>query len=609
MHELTGAVIATSLVLMAVFIPVAFFPGTTGALYRQFALTIAFSIAISTFIALTLTPALAGILFVKQQEPTSFIGKAFNQINLFQNWMRDRYQESLIFLTHLKYVVVALFVVLICVTVWLYQTVPNAFVPEEDQGYIITLVQAPQGVSLQFTNDIVQHVEEELLSVPEVDGTFAIVGFSFGGGSASNSAVVFSPLKPWEERKRPDQTARAIIGKLFPKFMPITEARVFPVNPPPIRGLSNFGGFQFQLQDRIGRADIQQLVESMYPLLGAANQDPALQAVFSTYAANTPKYDLQMNRAMAKAKNVNIDKAFGTLQAAFGSAYANDFQLGQQSYRVYVQMDGQFRDNPDDIGQVYTRSEAGQMISLGQLLTITPNSGAQAINHYNLLRSIEINGGTAPGVSSGEAIAAMERLANQLLPRSLGFEWTGTALEEIQSGGQAPVIFGLGMVFVFLVLAAQYENLLDPAIILLSVPLAICGALTALVIRGFPNDVYCQVGLVMLIGLASKNAILIVEFANHLRGEGLSITQAAIEASRERLRPILMTAISTLSGIFPLAIATGAGAASRQSLGTTVFGGMFVATFLSLFVVPILYILVTHLSETMFRKKEPEVEG
>ncbi|ANV83717.1 RND transporter [Picosynechococcus sp. PCC 7003] len=599
MQELTGAVIATSLVLMAVFIPVAFFPGTTGALYQQFALTIAFSIAISTFIALSLTPSLAGVLLRDRPEPTSALGKVFNQFNRFQTWLRRRYQKLLIQLTRMKYVVVGLFVALLAITVWLYQIVPGAFVPEEDQGYIITIVQAPQGVSMQFTDAVMAQVEAELLKIPEIDGTFAISGFSFGGGSQANSGVIFCPLKPWSERTRPEQTAQGIIGRLFPTFAQITEARVFPVNPPPIQGLSNFGGFQFQLQDRSGRAAIQDLVGVMGQLLGAANQDPALQGVFSTYAANNPKYDLELKRDFAKAKNINIAQVYGTLQTAFGSTYVNDFDLGQDNYRVYVQMDGLFRDNPADIGQVYTRSDTGEMISLGQLFTLTPGSGAQTINHYNLLRSIEINGSAAPGVSSGEALQTMERIAQQTLPRSFGYEWAGTALEEIESGGQAPIIFGLGLVFVFLVLAAQYENFLDPAIILLSVPLAICGALTALVLRGFPNDVYCQVGLVMLIGLASKNAILIVEFANHLRGEGLSITKAAIEAARERLRPILMTAISTLSGIFPLTLATGAGAASRQSLGTTVFGGMLVATLLSLFVVPILYILVTYLSESL----------
>ncbi len=599
MKELTGAVIATSLVLMAVFVPVAFFPGTTGALYRQFALTIAFSIVISTFIALTLTPALCAILLRPHQLARGWLGKLLEGFTQFQYTLRNRYRKILLRLTRWKNVVLGVFIVLLGVTIWLYQTVPGAFVPEEDQGYFITLVQAPQGVSLQYTDQVMQQVEKELLQIPEVDGTFAIGGFSFGGGSTSNSAVIFAPLKPWSERLAPEQSAQSLINQVFPKLAQITEARVFPINPPPVRGLSNFGGFQFQLQDRSGRAEIQDLVNSMGQLLGAANQNPSLQAVFSTYAANNPELTMDVDRNLAKAKQVRIDDLFQTLQIAFGSSYVNDFTLGQENYRVYVQLDEQFRSNPKDISNVYIRSDVGQMVSLGQLLQVSPTTGAQSINHYNLLRAIEINGSSPAGVSSGQAIAAMEETAKQVLPNSFGYEWTGTALEEIESGGQAPIIFGLGLVFVFLVLAAQYENFLDPFIILLAVPLAICGALAAQSLRGLANDVYCQVGLVMLIGLASKNSILIVEFANHLREEGLSIVKAAVEASRERLRPILMTAISTLSGIFPLAIATGAGAASRQSLGTAVFGGMLVASFLSLFIVPILYILVTGLSDRL----------
>jgi HAE1 family hydrophobic/amphiphilic exporter-1 len=335
----------------------------------------------------------------------------------------------------------------------------------------------------------------------------------------------------------------------------------------------------------------------MGQLLGRANQTPGLQAVFSTFAAETPQLLVEVDRNRAKALQVSIDDIFRTLQTALGSQYVNDFNLQQRNYRVYIQADQQFRSNPEDIGQLSVRSQTNQMIPLRNLIKTTSLVGAQVINHYNLFRSIEINGSPAPGFSSGDAIKAMEKLARQILPPIFGYEWSGTSLEEIESGGLAPIIFGLGIVFVFLVLAAQYENYIDPLIILLSVPLAIFGALVALSMRGFPNDVYCQIGLVMLIGLASKNAILIVEFANQLRKEGLSITKAAVEAAQERLRPILMTAFSTLLGIFPLTIATGAGAGSRQSLGTTVFGGMLIATFLSLFVVPILYIVIKSTTE------------
>jgi HAE1 family hydrophobic/amphiphilic exporter-1 len=590
MKELFGAVIATSLVLMAVFIPVAFFPGTTGALYQQFALTIAFSIAISTFLALTLTPSLCGVMLRPGQTPPAWINWLFVAFNNFFAVLKHSYGRFLIFLSHFKGVVIGLFVVALGATVWLYTLVPTAFLPDEDQGYFITLIQAPQGVSLQYTSKIMAQVEAEILKLPEVVGTFAVGGFSFSGNSA-NQGIVFSPLKPWEERQKKGQTVQSIIGQLSPKFMAIPEARVFMVNPPSIQGLGSFGGFVFQLQDRRS-SNLDNLVQAMGQVLGTANQTTGLQRVFSTFQANTPQLLIEINRNRAKALRVSIDDIFGTLQTALGSEYVNDFNLQQRTYRVYLQADKQFRSAPEDITKLYVRSELGEMIPLSNLVTVTPTVGAQTINHYNLFRSVEINGSPAPGFSSGGAIEAMEKIANSVLPVGFGYEWSGSSLEEIESGGLAPIIFSLGLLFVFLVLAAQYENYIDPLIIMLAVPLAILGALVAQSLRGFNNDIYCQIGLVMLIGLASKNSILIVEFANQLREQGLPIVKAVIEASQERLRPILMTSFATLLGIVPLMTATGAGAASRQSLGTAVFGGMLVATFLSLFVVPILYIAI-----------------
>ncbi|MEA5507054.1 efflux RND transporter permease subunit [Halotia wernerae UHCC 0503] len=607
MAELFGAVIATSLVLMAVFVPVAFFPGTTGALYRQFALTIAFSIAISTFLALTLTPSLCALLLRQRPKPSGWLGNIFNQVNRFLDWIRQRYERSLTFLVRFKSIIIGLFIVSLGMTAWLYTTVPTAFLPEEDEGYFITIIQGPQGVSLQYTSDVMRQVEKEILQVPQVLGTFAVGGFGFSGSTA-NSGIIFTTLKPWAERSKAGQSVQAIIGSLQGKLLSIPEARVFPVNPPPIQGLGNFGGFVFQLQDRRGNSGLETLVQSMGQLLGRANQTPGLQAVFSTFAADTPQLLVEVDRNKAKALQVSIDDIYSTLQTALGSQYVNDFNLQQRNYRVYVQADQQFRSNPKDIGQLYVRSQKNEMISLSNLVKVTSVVGAQTINHYNLFRSIEINGSAAPGSSSGDAIQAMEQVAQAVLPPGFGYEWSGTALEEIDSGGLAPMIFGLGILFVFLVLAAQYENYIDPLIILLAVPLAIFGALIAQSLRGFPNDVYCQIGLVMLIGLASKNAILIVEFANQLREQGLSITKAAIEASQERLRPILMTAFSTLLGIFPLAIATGAGAGSRQSLGTTVFGGMLIATFLSLFVVPILYIVIKSTTERFIKPNRQQTQ-
>ncbi|MBD2629013.1 efflux RND transporter permease subunit [Trichormus variabilis] len=596
MHELFGAVIATSLVLLAVFVPVGFFPGTTGQLYKQFALTIAFSIVLSTFNAITLTPALAALLLRKTQKPRGLPGWIFGAINWLLGWIQKGYQQILRLLINFKIVVLLLFVASLVWTGWLYLRVPTAFLPEEDQGYFINLMQGPDGTSLNYTREVAKQAEKELLKIPEIQGTFAMGGVGFSGNTP-NRGLIFAPLKSWDVRKTAEQTASAIVNQARSGLSAIKDAAVFAVNPPTIQSLGSVGGFVFQLQDRGDRnnSDINNLVKISHDLIGKANQTPGLQGVFSTYTANAPQLLIEVDREKAEALQVPVRDIFSTLQTFIGSRYVNDFNAFGRTYRVYVQADQQFRSNPEDIGLLYVRSGRGEMISLSSLVKVTPTTGPQTINHYNLYRSIEINGAAAPGFSSGQAIEAMKNLAATVLPRNISYEWSGITLEELESGGQAPIIFGLGIFFVFLVLAAQYNNFIDPLIILLSVPLAVLGALLAQSWRGLYNDVYCQVGLVMLIGLASKNAILIVEFANQLREQGFSITKAAVKASGERLRPILMTAISTLLGIWPLAVATGAGSASRQSLGTAVFGGMFVATFLSLFVVPILYIVITQI--------------
>lgn len=591
MQELSGAVIATSLVLMAVFIPVSLFPGTTGAIYQQFALTIAFAIAVSTFNALTLSPALSALLLREEREHHSLIERFFDKFNALLDSVRRRYHRFITLLSQMKYFVLAFFVAALMLTGWMYRTVPSAFLPEEDQGYFITLVQAPEGVSLNYTKEVMDDARDVIREQPEVESNFAVTGFSFAG-IAPNQGIMFTLLKPWEERSGSQQSVQSIIQRVQMRFFGMSKARIFSLNPPAIQGLGNFGGFQLELQDRRGVLTLSEMVGNMFQLIGAANQNPNLQSVFSTFTANTPQLLVEVNRERTKALGIDIRDVYDTLQSFLGSEYVNDFSLDQRNYRVYIQADQEFRSQPEDLQQLYVRSQSGEMVPLGNLVTVTSTTSAQTITHYNLYRSISVQGNAAPGRSSGQAIQAMEQLARQVLPASMGFEWTGTALEEIESGGQAPLFFGFGLLMVFLVLAAQYESYVDPAIILLTVPLAVLGALSAQFLRGLANDVYCQIGLVMLIGLASKNSILIVEYANQLRGKGLTITQAAMGAAEERLRPILMTAVSGLVGFFPLVIASGAGAASRQSLGTALFGGYLLSTFLSLFIVPVLYVLV-----------------
>lgn len=616
MKELTGAIIATSLVLMAVFIPVAFFPGTTGVVYRQFAITIAVSIGISTFNALTFSPSIAAIIMRPPQPGRGPLGWFFTVFNRTFAWLTRRYVGFVSFLTHIKPIVLAVFIAGIFATGLMYNLVPTGFIPEEDQGYFFVIGQAPDGVSLQYTEAVMDRVGEEIRSIPEVRGGFVVSGFGFEG-SASNSAIAFVNLKPWEERKTESQSVYAVVQKLNQKLGAITEARVIAANAPPVRGLSTTGGFEFYIQDRTGNASIETLLEVAQKFIAAANQNPNLQRVYTLFTANTPQFELRVNRNQVKALNVDINQVFGAIQAYFGSQYVNDFVQGQRQYRVYVQADAQFRSNPDDIGKLYVRSRDGTMVSMNNLVEMTPIVGPKTINHYNLFRSIKIDGSPAPGKSSGQAIAAVEQLAAEILPQGFGYEWTGSYLEEKSSGGSTFVIFGLAIVIVFLVLAAQYESYVDPIIILLTVPLAILGAMLAIWLRSnvlmagsiFPkitNDIYCQVGLVTLIGLSAKNAILVVEFANQLREQGMSITRAAVKAGEERLRAILMTALSAVLGFVPLVVSQGAGSSSRWSLGTALFGGAFFSTFLSLFLVPILYILVKSLAERLFGRKHPD---
>ncbi len=619
MHELTGAIIATSLVLMAVFVPVAFIPGTTGIVFRQFALTVACSIAISAFNALTFSPSIGALLMRPARPGRGPLGWFFGKFNQGFDWSSRRYTSFVSFLTRATPLVIGVFIAGLVATGFMYKAVPTGFIPEEDQGYFFVIAQAPDGVSLQYTESVMARVAKEVAVLPEARATFMISGFGFDGG-ASNVGLGFVSLKSWKERTAESESVYGILKRINQKLSTITEARVLAVNAPPVRGLSTTGGFEFLIQDRTGTAPIETLVENAQKFIAAANKEPTLQRVFTQFTANTPQFDIQVDRNQAKALNVDVNQIFNTLQAYLGSQYVNNFVQGQRQYRVYIQADGQFRANPDDIGKFYVRSKTGTMIPLGSLVKITPFVGPKTIAHYNLYRAIKVQGSPAPGASSGQAIATMERLAKEVLPQGFGYEWTGTYLQEKSSGSATGLIFGLAIAIVFLVLAAQYESYIDPIIILLTVPLAVLGAMTAIWVRTnifmagslFPqvvDDVYCQVGLVTLIGLAAKNAILVVEFANQLHERGMSYTRAAVKAGAERLRPILMTSFAALLGFLPLVLSTGAGASSRWSLGTALFGGLLLATFLSLFLVPILYILVKTLAARVLSKpSQPQLE-
>jgi HAE1 family hydrophobic/amphiphilic exporter-1 len=585
MGEVTGAVIATSLVLIAVFVPVSFFPGTTGILYRQFALTIAFSIAISAFNALTLSPALSAIFLRRETERHGLLRLVERGIQK----MNNGYARSIHVVLRIRYLMVVLFVAGLAATVFMYLHVPTAFVPQEDQGYIIVQVQAPPGASLSYTSQLSDETGKILSAQPEVAGAFAITGFSFSG-SASNYAIIFASLKPFSERKKASQSAAALVTRLRPKLFGIPGGLVIPFEPPAIQGLGSFGGFQFELQDT-GQNTLTELAKIANQIVAGSHQDKQLAGLFTPFTANNPLIQVDIDREKAQLLGVPLTQISDALQVYMGSQYVNNFIFNNRSYQVYVQAEQQFRRDSQDLRSFYVRSNTGQMIPLGNVVTVTHTSGPQVISHYDLFRSAEIDGSAAPGLSSSQGLAAMQTLAEKYMVHGMQYSWTGLALQEIESSGKAASIFGLGILVVYLTLAALYESWVLPFIIMLSVPMAVLGALAAVSMRGLADDVYCQIGLVMLIGLAAKNAILIVEFAEQLRNQGRSIIDAAIEAAELRLRPILMTSFAFILGILPLAFANGAGQLGRHSIGTTIIGGMLVSTILNLFFIPVLYVL------------------
>jgi HAE1 family hydrophobic/amphiphilic exporter-1 len=592
MGEVLSAVIATALVLIAVFVPVAFFPGTTGRLYAQFSMTIAFAVALSAFNAVTLTPALSALLLDRESHHK---GRFFTFFERSITRGTNEYVRGLRGAMRGRWAVVLVFFVALGATYLVYRSVPQSFVPEEDQGYFIVQIQAPAGASLEYTGGVSRQAEQIILKDPDVMALFSVMGFSFSGAS-SNTGLMFVRLKPFDARKGDSHSLQAILGRISGPLFSLPGAIVVAFAPPSIPGLSRFGGFEFQVLDQTG-TDIGNLAQATQALVAAGNRSPQLRGLFSPFTANDPQLQVTIDRQRALALGLPLDEVTNALQVFLGSQYVNDFEFNNRAYRVYVQADEEFRSSPQALKELYARTRTGTMVPLEQVVSMKETTSPTVINHFNLFRSATINGSAAPGVSSGDALKTMESLAERTLPQGMGYAWSGISLEETKAGRQSFIIFGLALLLVYLTLAAQYESLVLPFIVLLGVPLAVLGALSAQWLRGLANDVYCQVGLVMLIGLAAKNAILIVEFAEQLRHRGLSIVDAAVEAARIRLRPILMTSLAFILGVLPLVFATGAGQEARHSVGTTVAGGMVVSTFLNIVFIPVLYVVIETVRE------------
>ncbi|MCD1648711.1 efflux RND transporter permease subunit [Marinobacter adhaerens] len=584
MAEVTGPVIATTLVLLAVFVPVAFMPGITGKLYQQFSVTISVAVIISSINALTLSPALCVALLGRSGD------KAIGWLRPFEVLITrttSGYSKLVVQLLRKGALVGVTLVVILVAGAGLFKSVPSAFVPPEDQGFLFVDVQLPDAASLERTEAVLGKVTDMVLEDPAVTDFITVSGFSLLGGAATNNGLGIVMLKDWEAREDASLGLGAMIPRLYSRLWTIPEAQVMVFNPPPIPGLGTSSGFDFRLQDNQGR-DVSELAQVMNGLIYEANQSEELSRVYSTYRANIPQYLLEVERNKAKALGIELSDIFSTLQTQLGSLYVNDFTRFGKNYRVLLQAEGEFRQRPEDLSHYFVRNRDGDMVPLTTLASLKPVLGPSSIQHFNLKRSVTISGEAAVGFASGDAIATMEELSESL-PQGYEFSWAGQSLQEIQAGNLAAVIFLLALVFVYLFLVAQYESWTLPVAVLGAVPLALAGAMAGLWLVGLANNIYAQVGLVLLIGLSTKTAILIVEFAMQLRQSGMSTAEAAQKAAVLRFRAVLMTALSFVLGVLPLVFASGAGAASRVSLGITVLSGMVAATVLGTLLVPVFY--------------------
>ena len=602
MDEVTGPVIGITLVLMAVFLPSAFLGGITGQLYRQFALTIAVTAVISAINALTLKPAQCAMwLRPRHGTPNAFF-RAFNRV---YGRAEQAYARMIGWMVERPRSMMLTFTALIAVTAFGYTSLPTGFLPVEDQGYVIAGVQLPDAASQARTREVVDKVNHIISGLPGVAAWNTVGGNSIlDGATASNAATFYIVFKPWEERVAPSLSQESILANLRQRLGELQEAKSFAFSPPSIRGLGVGGGFQMQLEDRggVGLPALEQLTDEM---LRDGGSQSALAELKSSFRAGVPQLFADVDRVKVKSLGIPLTGVFDTLQSYLGSAYVNDFNLFDRTYQVRVQAEPKFRLTPADIMRLEVRNSRGDMVPLGTMVSVEDIVGPQIIPRYNLYPSAAITGEAAPGYSSGQALELMEQMARSKLPQGMGFDWTGISFQERSVGNQAYLILGLAVLLVFLVLAALYESWTSPAAVVLVVPLALLGTVVAVAVRGTDNNVYTQIGVVLLIALASKNAILIVEFAREQRARGLAIAEAAVAAARLRFRPILMTSFAFILGVYPLVVARGAGAASRRALGTAVFGGMITSTFLAVLFVPVFYVVCQGLSEHWSGARRP----
>ena len=604
MREVSGPIIAIALVLVAVFVPLAFISGLTGQFYRQFALTIAISTVISAINSLTLSPALAALLLKGHHAPKDALtrvmdklfGWFFRAFNRFFNRSSEAYGGGVRRVISHRAVMLAVYVVLLGATGVLFKAVPSGFVPGQDKQYLVGFAQLPDAATLDRTEDVIRRMDEIALKHPGVENAISFPGLSINGfTNSSNSGIVFVGLKPFDQRKDPSLSGNAVAMQLNKEFGGIKEAFIAMFPPPPVQGLGTIGGFKLQIEDRAGLG-YAALDEATKAFMGKAAQAPEIAGLFSSFQVNVPQLYADIDRTKARQLGVPVTEVFDTLQTYLGSTYVNDFNRFGRTYTVRVQADAPFRAQPEHIGQLKVRSNTGEMIPLSAVLNVRSDSGPERAMRYNGFLAADINAGAAPGFSSGQAQEAVERIAKETLPKGFAFEWTELTYQEILAGNSAVIVFPVAILLVLLVLAAQYESMTLPIAILLIIPMGLLAALTGVWLSGGDNNVFTQIGLVVLVGLSAKNAILIVEFARELEFEGRTPVEAAIEASRLRLRPILMTSLAFVMGVVPLVISTGAGAEMRQAMGIAVFAGMIGVTAFGIFLTPVFYVLMRKLA-------------